>query len=127
MLHKLTIQSSDLLKKLNGVTRAEGAAGGGSSGGTTWTDDDATFESDGVAVGDVIYISGEGEFTVDDVTDETTLELAGGTLSDDLSDTSWRITHSRAAEWSDVVHLSRDGSSGAWTIVYESNDFTVSA
>tara|TARA_Y100000310_G_scaffold220378_1_gene221897 strand:- start:1865 stop:2245 length:381 start_codon:yes stop_codon:yes gene_type:complete len=126
MLHKKTISSDDLIKNLNGTVRAEGAAGGGTSGDATWTDASATFQTDNVAEGDVVYIDGEGEFTVASITSETILELSA-TLSQDLSSTSWRITYSRLTAWADVQHLFRDPKTGRFTVIYESDDFTVSS
>ena len=123
MLHKKALQNDQLITNLNGTLRAEGNTGGGTSGDSTWTDAGATYEADEVTAGDVIYIDGEGEFVVDSVTDETNLEL-DGVLSATLTNTSWRVTHSRLCAWSEVVHLGREDS--RWTVIYESDDFTVS-
>jgi len=127
MIIKKTIHSDDLDKKLNGTLRAEGSAGGGSVSDATWVDADATFQTDGVVTGDVVFISGQGEFEVLSVTDETTLELDSN-LAATISDTSWRITHSRlVASWSDVKHFSRDAKTGRYTLIYESDDFSVAS
>ncbi len=122
MLHKKTLNNNQLIDRLNGTVRAEGSAGGGTAGSSTFTDAAATFETDNVAEGDVIYIASEGEFVVDSITDETNIEL-DGVLSGDLSNVSWRITHGRLCAWSDVVHLEREDT--RWTVIYESDDFTV--
>jgi hypothetical protein len=127
MLHKKTINPANLINSLNGTVRAEGSGGGGSVSDATWTDAAATFTTDGVVAGDVVFIDGEGEFTVSSVTSEIELELSGN-LSATLSATSWRITYDRLISDfdTDVKLLSWDWKSRSYLIVYESDDFTVS-
>jgi hypothetical protein len=122
MLHKKTLSNDSLMTNLNGVTRAEGAAGGGSS--TDWADAAATFETDGVAIGDVIFIDGQAENTVAAITDETNIVLDDALVGSPTA-TSWRITHSRLCEWADVKDFARDPKTGRVTIIYESDDLTV--
>ena len=123
MLHKKTVKTSNLISELNGTVRASGSTGNGSSGGPTWTDSSATFETDDVAIGDVVYITGEGEFTVLAIDSETQITLSGN-LGDDYADVNYKITYDRLAAWSDIVHLSKV-SPDRWLILYESDDFNL--
>jgi len=122
MLHKKTLSSDKLMQNLNGTTRAEGSAGAGS--GTDWADTNATFQTDAVVAGDIVFIDGQSENTVASVTDETNIVLSNA-LSGSPSGKSWRITHSRLAAWDDIKDFTRDPKTGRVTIIYESDDLTV--
>lgn len=130
MFHKKTIKRGELLNALNGTTRVEGADGAGSSGSPNFTSAGSTFQTDNVAVGDIVYIDGEGEFVVDSVTDENNLVLDSN-LSQTLSGASFRISYGRLInDWdTEVKNCHFDDEQGQYTLVYERTppSFTVSS
>jgi len=77
----------------------------------------ATFEADGVAVGDAVYISGEKTaITVGSVGSETAI-----TLSHDATGSTgakYRICTDQIAA-SDVLNISFDSASSTWSLIWD--------
>jgi hypothetical protein len=130
ILRKTLQNSSELLEFLNGTVRVAGADGSGTSGSANFDSATSTFVTSGVEAGDTVFISGEGEFTVDSITSETRIVLSGN-LSQTLSDTSFKITYGRRVTDYDteVKVIERDVESGRWNVLYELDppSFTVAS
>lgn len=121
MFSKKTFRdSSDLTTWLNGSLRVDGADGAGSSGSPNFDSAGSTFQTDGVVSGDVVFIDGEGEFTVSSVPSETRIVLSAN-LSQALTGASFKVTYGRVISDYDneVKYLDMNTETGQWVCLYK--------
>ena len=82
--------------------------------------------TDGVVAGDVLYISGDTEYTVQTRDSQTQLTLASN-LASTVSGVDWKITHSRVvSNYGTQVKLLEYSEKKGFIMVYTSEDFSVS-
>jgi hypothetical protein len=83
----------------------------------TLPDTAATVATDGVAVGDVVYLSGEtNERTVDSgITDDTGVTLSGTATADDGA--AYRVCRGKISS-SNIINISYENNSSNWVLIY---------
>ena len=107
----------ELTKFLRGTLISDGTITSAMSATANLPDTAATVATDGVAVGDVVYLSGEtNERTVDSgITDDTGLVLSGSATADDGA--AYRVCRGKIAS-TDIINISYENNSSNWVLIY---------
>ena len=115
----------ELTKFLRGTEISSGTLTSAMSATATLSDTAATVVTDGVAVGDVVYISGSSdEHTVaSGITEGDGVSAGGVTLSSTTTaddGAAYRICRSKIAS-TDIINISFEGNSANWVLIYEAD------
>ena len=112
----------DLAKFLRGEEISSGTLTGAITGAAALLDTAATVVADGVAVGDVVYISGSSdEHTVASGITEGDGSAGGVTLSSTTTaedGAAYRICRGKIGS-SDIIDVSYENNSANWVLIYD--------
>ena len=109
-----------LTKFLRGELISSGTLTTAMAGVTPLPDTAGTPATDGVVVGDIVYVSGDSsERTVaSGITDGTGVTLSG-TVTADIG-AAYRICRGKIAS-TDIINISYENNSANWVLIYESD------
>ena len=110
----------ELTKFLRGTEISSGTLTTAMTAATALPDTAATVATDGVEVGDIVYVSGDSsERTVASAIADSVGVTLSGAVTADLG-AGYRICRGKIAS-TDIINISFEGNSAKWVLIYEAD------